>query len=268
VPDAEQDVDVHASSGGWRKSVSRFVMVHGAFTGGWIWSRLAERLRSAGHTVDTFDLPGAGDDLTPPGDVTLDLCARRLVDVLNSREEPALIAANSFGGIVATQGAALAPHRVAGLIYIAAFMPANGQSLLDLAHLPEGADDQVQANLVVQPPVGTLPTEVAASVLYQQCDDDVAAWAVRQQRSQPLAPFGTPVTIPPGALDAIPRYYVVCEQDRAIPVALQRRMIQEQPCDMVIALTADHTPHLSRVADTADALEQFALHAAGRGVGQ
>jgi alpha-beta hydrolase superfamily lysophospholipase len=73
-------------------------MVHGAFTGGWIWEPLAKELRAAGHTVDTFDLPGLGEDQTAPADVTLDLCARRLIEVLASNPEPAIVAGNSMGG--------------------------------------------------------------------------------------------------------------------------------------------------------------------------
>ena len=244
--------------------MARFVLVHGAFTGAWVWGPLAERLRKSGHTVDVFDLPGHGDDRTPPGDVTLDLCANRLVDVLTSQLEPALLVANSFGGVVVTQAAALMRERVAALIYIAAFLPADGQSLLDLSHLPEGADDQVQANLVITPPVGTLPVAVAGGVLYNEAAHDVVAWAVRQLRPQPLKPLGTPASIPLGALDGVPRYYVVCDRDRAIPPALQRRMCQQARCDMVVELDADHTPQVTRVEQAADALEQFAEHAAGR----
>ena len=40
--------------------MARFVLVHGAFTGAWIWAPLAERLRAVGHTVEAFDLPGLG----------------------------------------------------------------------------------------------------------------------------------------------------------------------------------------------------------------
>jgi hypothetical protein len=45
--------------------MARFVFVHGAFTGGWIWEPLAQRLKAAGHTVELPDLPGAGEDNTP-----------------------------------------------------------------------------------------------------------------------------------------------------------------------------------------------------------
>lgn len=238
--------------------MARFVLVHGAFSGAWIWEPLATELRAAGHTVDTFDLPGLGDDLTPPEDVTLESCAQRLVDVLNSRPEPAIVAGNSMGGVIAAQGSALARGRVVALAYVAAFIPKNGQSLLDLTKLPEGATDQVQANLAVEPPVATLPAEASKMALYGDCADDVAAWAISKQRPQALAPFATPVSIPEGSLEGIPRFYVLCTRDRAIPEALQRLMIREHKCDVVVELDTDHTPHLSQTKQLAEAMHQFA----------
>ena len=132
--------------------MARFVLVHGAFTGAWIWGPLAERLRSAGHAVEVFDLPGLGDDATLPEDVTLDSCAARLGEVLTAGAEPAILVGNSMGGVIATQAAARYPDSVAALIYATAFVPRDGQSLLDLTRLPEGAEDQVQANIVIEPP--------------------------------------------------------------------------------------------------------------------
>ena len=165
--------------------MARFVLVHGAFTGAWIWAPLAKRLRAAGHTVDVFDLPGLGDDATPPGDVSLDSCAARLGEVLATSVEPAIVAGNSMGGVIATQAAARYPHRVAALVYVTAFVPRDGQSLLDLAHLPEGADDQVQANIIIEPPVATMPPAASRSALYGSCSDVDAAWAISKQRPQP-----------------------------------------------------------------------------------
>src|SRR5215475_14427580 len=112
--------------------MARFELVHGAFAGAWIWQPLMDRLKAAGHSVEAFDLPGAGDDHTHVGEVTLDACAARLCEVLANSSEPAIVAGNSMGGLIATQGAARCPGRVAALVYVTAFLPRNGQSLLDL----------------------------------------------------------------------------------------------------------------------------------------
>ena len=242
--------------------MARFVLVHGAFSGAWIWQPLAERLKAAGHSGEAFDLPGSGDDRTPTAEVTLDACAARLCEMLAASAEPAIVVGHSMGGVITTQGAARCCERVAALVYVSAFLPKDGQSLLDLTKLPEGAGDQVQANIVIEgmPPVAVMPDAASAPALYGCCTDEVAAWATARHRPQPLAPFATPVSIPEGALDGILRYYVLCTRDRAIPPALQRRMIAENPCADVVELDADHTPHLSKPKDLAEALDRFAAH--------
>ena len=242
--------------------MARFVLVHGAFSGAWIWRPLMDRLKDAGHSAEAFDLPGSGDDHTPANEVTLNACAARLCEVLANSSEPAVVAGNSMGGIIATQGAARCPGRVAALVYVTAFLPRNGQSLLDLTKLPEGADDQVQANIVIEgePPVAIMPAAASRQALYGSCAEDVATWAIAQQRPQPVAPFTTPVSIPSGALDGIRRYYVLCTRDRAIPPALQQRMIAENECADVVELDTDHTPQLSMTDELAKALHRFAAH--------
>src|SRR5215831_12802071 len=64
--------------------MARFVLVHGAFSGAWIWGPLIDRLKAAGHSVETFDLPGLGEDQTPASEVSLDACADRLCETLTS----------------------------------------------------------------------------------------------------------------------------------------------------------------------------------------
>jgi pimeloyl-ACP methyl ester carboxylesterase len=242
--------------------MARFVLVHGAFSGGWIWEPLAKRLTAAGHIVEAPDLPGSGDDNTPISSVTLDACAERVSGALQKSSEPSFLVGNSMGGLIATQAAVRCPGHVAALVYVAAFAPQDGQSLLDLTQLPEGAGDQVQANIIVEgdPPVGTMPVAASRDALYGSCSDDVAAWAIARQRPQAVAPFATPVSIPSGALAGIPRYWVLCLRDRAIPPVLQRRMSREIGCAEVIELDTDHTPHLSMPAQVADALDHFATH--------
>jgi pimeloyl-ACP methyl ester carboxylesterase len=243
--------------------MARFIFVHGAFAGAWVWGPLMERLRARGHAVEAFDLPGLGDDHTPVSEITLESCAARLCEVLARSSEPAIVAGNSMGGIISTQGAARCPGRVAAIVYVAAFAPKDGQSLLDLTQLPEGADDQVQANIVLEgdPPVAIMPAEASRQALYGSCTEDVAAWAIARQRPQPVAPFATPVSIPQGALDGISQYYVFCARDKAIPPALQRRMIAENRCAGVVELDTDHTPQLSMTDELAKALDGFAADA-------
>ena len=240
--------------------MARFVFVHGAFGGAWCWEPVVEPLEAAGHTVETLDLPGGGEDQTPVERVTLESCADRVCALLAQRTEPAVLVGYSMGGAVITQAAANCPERIASLVFVCAFMPANGQSLLDLTRLPEGKDDMIQANLVVEgdPPVGTLSAEATAQAVYNCCTREQVAWAVARHRPQPVAVFAAPVSVDDTALAAIPRSYVLTKRDNSIPPALQRRMIAEHPCKQVIELDTDHAPCLSATDELVAALIELA----------
>jgi pimeloyl-ACP methyl ester carboxylesterase len=165
-----------------------------------------------------------------------------------------------MGGMVITQAAARCPDRVDRLVYVAAFLPADGQSLIDITQLPEAAGDAVQAGLVVEgdPPVATMPPEAAREGLMHCCDDEQAAWAQSLRGSQPVAPFTHPVRIDDSdAFDRLSRAYVMCLLDRAIRPALQRRLIAAAGCDPVIEIDTDHCPWASRPDELAAALDRL-----------
>jgi pimeloyl-ACP methyl ester carboxylesterase len=238
--------------------MARFVLVHGAFVASWIWEPLAERLEKLGHEVDAPDLPGSGDDPTPPEEVTLDAYARRICDVLDESDEPATLVANSMGGIVISEAAARRPNRVRRLVYVAAFLPGDGQSLTDLTRLPEGADDLVQATVVVsgEPPIGTLP-ESTCQASNEDCTREVTNWAVERTGSQPIVPLTQPVSLN-REFERIPRTYVICTRDRIVPPPLQRRMARDRGVDDVVELDTGHHPQLSRIDELGRVLHERA----------
>ena len=235
--------------------MARFVLVHGAFSGAWCWEPVIEPLEAVGHTAEAADLPGSGDDKTPLEEVTLDAYANSVCATLRERPEPAVLVGYSMGGVVITQAADRCTDRVAHLVFVCAFMPSNGQSLLDMAQLPE-SDDQIQANLTIDgdPPVASLSEEATAKVIYNDCTSDQVAWAVAKRQPQAVAPYTTPVAIDDAKLASIPRSYVLTERDQALSPALQRRMIREHPCEHVFELAADHAPYLSATDDLVSAL--------------
>jgi len=238
--------------------MARFVIVHGAFEGAYCWEPIADRLRRAGHTVDNPDLPGAGADTTPVEDVTLQAYVDRTCEVLRGDEEPAVLVAHSMGGMVTTQATAQCADRIAQLVYVSAFLPEDGESLKSLASLPEGAADGVQRNMVVEgdPPVATLPAEAGREVLYGECPPGVADEAAAKLAPQAAAPFVEPVRIDDD--HGIPRRYVFCTKDKAIPLELQKRMVREAPCVETAELHTDHSPFYSMPDELTRILVDFA----------
>ncbi len=117
--------------------MARIVLVHGAFAGAWCWEPVLPGLRAAGHEVEAIDLPGSGMDETPVEEVSLDAYANRVCAVL-AGGRPAVLVGHSMGGMVITQAAARCPEHVAALVYLAAFVPADGQSLMELVGAARG----------------------------------------------------------------------------------------------------------------------------------
>jgi pimeloyl-ACP methyl ester carboxylesterase len=243
--------------------MANFLLIHGAMGGAWVWERVITGLDAAGHRASAIDLPGQGSDTTPLPEITLYRYADAVCDALDGMEGPVLLTGHSMGGMVITQAAAQHPEKLAGLVYVAAFLPQPGQSLIEITHLPEAAGDSVQANIVVDgdPPVATMPPEATPEALYHCCTQEQIDWALPQRAGQPVVPFTNPFTPPDRSteeFDALPRAYVTCLQDRAIKPAVQRVMYLAARCDPVVEIDTDHSPWLSRTDELVAALDRIA----------
>ena len=239
--------------------MARIVLVHGAWGGAWIWEKVVGPLEASGHRVETLDLPGAGDDHTPLEQINLDLYAERICDMLGESPEQAVLVGHSMGGMAVTQAASRCPGRVASLIYVAAFLPAEGQSLVGLTELPEGKGDHVQATMVVsgEPPIAELSEEDSIIAFYNLAPPEVAKWAAGMQRPQPAAPMLDPAHLTDG-YENIPRSYIHCTRDQANMPPLQRRMMKERGASPVIELETDHVPQLSAPDELVRAIDELA----------
>src|SRR6185437_2374781 len=205
--------------------MANFLLIHGAMGGAWVWERVIAGLEAAGHSASAIDLPGQGSDATPLPEITLYRYADAVCDTLDGMDGPVVLTGHSMGGMVITQAASQSPEKLAGLVYVAAFLPQPGESLIEITHFPEAAGDSVQANVVIDgdPPVATMPPEAAPEALYHCCTQEQIEWAMPRRASQPVIPFTNPFTPPEGdgaAFEALPRAYVTCLQDRAIKPAV------------------------------------------------
>jgi pimeloyl-ACP methyl ester carboxylesterase len=237
--------------------MARFVLVHGAWHGAWSWEGVAEDLRAQGHDVEAIDLPGHGEDATAHDEITLDTYVDRIVAAIGDEGDPVVLVAHSMGGIPVTQTLERVPERIARVVYVTAFLPPDGESLQTLASLPENADDKVMPNARMEPPDAVLPREAAKIAFYNRCTPEQADAAAARLNPQPLPPLGTPVQITAERAGSVERHYVACTADAAIPIALQRRMIDASPCATVNELDADHSPFISARAELVEVLAKL-----------
>jgi len=237
--------------------MSTFLLVHGAWHGGWCWEKIASLLAAKGHKVIAPDLPGHGDDNTSTATVTLESYADRICTIASTQKEAVVLAGHSMGGVVITQAAEECPEHVAALVYICAFLPRNGESLMTWAM----QDRESMVNPKTTEPrsegVVGFRREHAREAFYLQCSDEEVALALSRLVDQSTAPFGTPVVATAERWGRIPRYYIECEQDRAITLGLQQEMQRHSPCRKTFSINTDHSPFLSAPDELADALAEI-----------
>lgn len=114
--------------------MTTFVLVHGAWHGGWSWQLVSQQLEAAGHRAITPTLTGLGDraHLISPR-VNLATHVEDVVAVLRYEDlRDVVLVGHSYAGLVITGAGAREFDRVAQLIYYDAFLPDDGQSALDL----------------------------------------------------------------------------------------------------------------------------------------
>lgn len=120
-----------------------FVLVHGAWYGGWCYARVAQLLRAAGHRVFTPTLTGVGErSHLLSGSVNL---TTHITDILNVFKweglDNVVLVGHSYGGMVVTGVADRIAQKITSLIYLDAFLPRDNQCLHDLVP-PEDAKAQ------------------------------------------------------------------------------------------------------------------------------
>ena len=117
-----------------------FVLIHGAWHGGWCWRFVAPLLRRAGHDVFAPSLTGLGErkHLARP-DIDLETHIEDVVALLEAEDlKDVVLVGHSYGGMVITGAADRAPARIRRLVYLDAFVPENGKCALDYV-VPERA---------------------------------------------------------------------------------------------------------------------------------
>ena len=225
--------------------MAAFLLVHGAWHGAWCWQRTADALRAAGHDVTAIDLPGHGEDPTPPSEVTLQHYVDRIGAALAAIDGDAIVVGHSMGGIAITAAAEAFPDDIATLVYLTAFLPRNGESLLALED--RNPTPTIPPGLVISEtePTATLRDDLLVPLFYHDCTEADQQFAVAHLTAQALAPLSTEVMVTEERFGSIPRIYIECTDDRAISIELQRDMQAASGVERVISIDSSHSPFLS-----------------------
>ncbi len=239
--------------------MASFLMIHGAWHGGWCFDRLRAPLEARGHVMVAPTLPGIGGTPRALAAVTLDDWAAFAVEQARALPAPVILCPHSRGGIVASMAAERDPGAFAALVYLAAFLLPDGASMNDVRSA-NPRDSLYQSGLApaARGAAVTLSAEAAIEAFYSDCTPkDRQAFAARLV-PEPVAPLGTRLALTKERFGSVPRHYIECTRDGAIPLALQRSMQAALPCASVATLESGHSPFLSMPCQLADVLHIMA----------
>jgi pimeloyl-ACP methyl ester carboxylesterase len=214
------------------------LLVHGSWHGPWCWEKLTPELDRMGYKWATVSLPSVGTDIRAMGGLADDAAA---IDAIAG---DVVVVAHSYGGVPSTE--ARLGQRVRHIVYLGAFMPDVGQSLVSL--LPPGPlPPFVQAN-----PDGStaVATGHAKGAFYADCSSDIVAWAEARLRLHSAAAITTPVTR--ASWRERTSTYIVLTEDFACPTVIQPGLAEQATDSRTIA--GSHSPFLAQPGALAEML--------------
>ncbi|KAE8379017.1 Alpha/beta hydrolase fold-1 [Aspergillus bertholletiae] len=230
-----------------------FLIIHGSWHHPELYGAFCKAIENCGADVICPRLPTANGECPPTTSIEDDVTLiRATAQSLLQEGKEVYAVMHSYGGMVGTD--ALAGLGIQRLIYLAAFVPFRGKSLVgmfggSLAPFISCDDEQ-----------GVLWVPDAASVFYQDLPNDEAAFWAERLVVQPKSAQFNPISHE--AYRGTPATYIVCEDDRAIPPSMQEMMIsnvQNAGVSMdVVRIPASHSPFLSMPESTAKLVVKLA----------
>jgi pimeloyl-ACP methyl ester carboxylesterase len=215
-----------------------FLVCHGAWSAGWAWKKMHPLMAAGGHRLVTPSYTGLGEraHLANPS-IDLETHIEDILSVIKYEDlRDIVLVGHSYGGMVATGVADRARDIVRQLIYIDAFVPANGQSLLDLNE----SDRQRMTDLVRSGEWRVPPHPIAADT--PQAD---IPWLTERRVPMPIKCFETKLKLKGGPL-TLPRSYIYAKRITPADTFGQfARMTKADPGWRYYEIDASHSPNVT-----------------------
>ena len=195
-----------------------YVLVHPAWHGGWCWKKTTPLLRARGHDVYTPTLTGLGErsHLAHP-EIGLETHIQDVVNVLKYEDlGRVILVGHSSSGAVITGVADRVPEQLAHLVYLDAFVPADGQAMIDIIPLErrQGMEQRVQEEGKgwLLPSLAPTPWDQFLREAWRIADEADRGWMLARLTPTPFKVFTDPVRRSNPVAEKLPRTFIRCLQ--------------------------------------------------------
>jgi pimeloyl-ACP methyl ester carboxylesterase len=227
--------------------MATFVLVHGAYQGGWIWKPVAERLRRAGHAVYAPTLDGCAErsHQLRPG-ITVATHAQEVAELLFYEDlNDVVLVGTSSGGMVICRTAELTADRLARLVFVDALALMHGERIGDIVKRPAPMKTEV----------ATGPTrEDAEGRMFSDLDPATRAWALARYTLHPIAAMDAPMELKDFWDRSWKASVIRCRRAANPPEAHQRRTAERLKAPYS-EMDTGHYPMLSQPDELARLLQ-------------
>lgn len=203
-----------------------FVLVHGAWHGGWCWERVATRLRALGHVVYTPTLTGLADRrhlLSPQ--VNLDTHIQDITLLIEAEElRDVVLVGHSYAGIVISGVADRMPKPLAHLVYLDALLLENGRSIFS-SFSKEVVAQRLQAIRDTGAGVGAVAAFPPSA--FGVHDPSDAAWIARRLTPQPVGTYQQPLLLEAPLGNGVPKTYIDCTREPMANLAAGKTRVRQ-----------------------------------------
>lgn len=227
-----------------------FILIPGAWMGAWAWEPVTKQLRSKGHQVYPVTLSGLGED-SDSSNIGLTTHVSNVLAVLEDNDlRDVILVGHSYSGIVAGQVADRAPERVKHTVYVDAFVPQDGRSMLDAFSAEQRADELQQ----IADNSGRWPApDVTGAADGHGLSQAQAQWLVERLVDQPGRTVSEPAVLSQ-PLNQQKATYILCSFELSDNVAA----LHDEPTWTFRKLEAGHWPMVSTPDELTALLEEAA----------
>lgn len=206
------------------------------------------------------NLPGRDQDGVDPKSLTLQTYLNAVADVLEAETSPVVLVGHSFGGITISNAAESFPSKIKTLVYLSAYLPQNGESLLSLAQ-------QDRDSLLGKPGNLEFNADYSVASIHESAKADVFANdAVGADRETIVAslipeaagPQGTPLTLSAENFGSVRKVYIETTKDQCVSPFLQEHMISNGDVSKVLKIDAGHAAFVTQPVAVANAIIETA----------
>ena len=248
--------------------MATFVLVHGAWHGGWCWRGVRAILRDRGHEVFTPTLTGLGErSHLFSREIGMDTHVADIVNVIVWEElDDVVLVGHSFGGHVITCVADRIKHRLGHAVYLDAFVPDDGDSLASLVATlfnPEASDADIGAEIKRR--LDLTDADGGSATHYTNLFDipedppEPYRWVERRITRHPVRTQIEPISLENGGSDGLPRTYILCTgSEGETPFMMLAKRIRNDPSWRYRELATGHDAMVTMPEETAALLIEAA----------